>query len=169
MKYNKNVRRKLLAILLFLSVILPVQCLHVSGTWKTGDFFTFLAKFGVQKTDTKKVYNTQGFIYGNITSKSKISKPITLVVVDSGYFMEFYGNATLKKGQQVCGPMFKKIDTIAFDNPCRTNGTQDFLRRIPCPRGKLCKDEDNPDNVVRGYQFTYKIQDVQLPRYITKT
>ncbi|KAK3094097.1 hypothetical protein FSP39_024103 [Pinctada imbricata] len=61
--------------------------------------------------------------------------------------------------------MFNKIDTIAFDYPCQTNGTQDFIRKIPCPKNRICTDEDTPENLVPGYQFTYKLQDVYLPRF----
>lgn len=141
--------------------------LHLSGTWNSKDFFLFLTKFGFQKTDPKDQENTQGFIYGNITksSYSNSTKNLTLVVVDSEYFLEYYGNSTIHNSQP-CPAMFVKIDQIAFDYACKPRGLEDFLRKIPCPTSKLCVDEDNPNNVVPGYQFTYKVRDVQRPRFV---
>lgn len=40
-----------------------------------------------------------------------------------------------------------------------------FFRRVPCPKGKLCPDENLPWNVVKGNQFTYIIQDIFQPRF----
>lgn len=136
-------------------------CLHLKGTWRTTTFYKFLAKFGFQKTDPGLLDDTQGFVYGNVTSNSKINSFFTLVLVDSEYFMEFYGNQSLERN---CKKMFQKIDTIAYDNPCNGHGTEDFLRQIPCPKGKLCADEDNPDNVLSGYQLTYRVQNSAHPR-----
>lgn len=141
--------------------------LHLSGSWNSNDFYVFLAKFGFQKTDPKELEKTQGFIYGNITARRKNDNRtnlMTLVVVDSEYFLEFYGNSTLPAAH-ACPVMFNKLDTIAFDFICKPNGMEDFLRKIPCPNNKLCVDEDDPHNVVPGFQFTYKVRDVQRPRF----
>ncbi|WAR19684.1 TM145-like protein [Mya arenaria] len=141
--------------------------LHLKGTWRTSDFFLFLAKFGFQKTDPGLLSDTQGFVYGNITAKDKKNNNyFTLVLVDSDYFLEFYGNLTLY-GAENCEKMFHKIDTMAFDYPCHADPAhgEDFLRKVPCPVGKLCKDEDNPANVLPGYQFTYKVQNSVQPRF----
>lgn len=135
--------------------------LHLKGTWKVSSFYKFLAKFGFQKTDPGLLDDTQGFVYGNVTSKSGPNNYFTLLLVDSEYFMEFYGNQSFERN---CKKMFRKIDTIAYDNPCNGHGTEDFLRKIPCPHGKLCVDEDNPVNVLSGYQFTYKVQNSATPR-----
>jgi hypothetical protein len=130
-----------------------------------------VSKFGVQKTDLKNEDATQGFFYGNITTSSNSSKSLTLVVVDSEYFSHFYGNATSKSHRQnkndMCKSMFRTIQEVAFDKDCKPEGTKDYLRRVPCPKGKLCEDEDTPSNVVPNYQFTYKIMDKQVPRYVT--
>ncbi|CAG5134447.1 unnamed protein product [Candidula unifasciata] len=140
--------------------------LHLTGTWNSKDFFIFLTKFGFQKTDPKQQENTQGYIYGNITKSNNVNttKDLTLVVVDSEYFLEYYGNSTIRS-KQTCPAMFVKVDQIAFDYICKPKGLEDFLRKIPCPKDKLCIDEDNPKNVVPGYQFTYKVRDVQRPRF----
>lgn len=140
-----------------------VKCLHIKGTWHTSDFFLFLARFGFQKTDPGMLGDTQGFIYGKISTTSKLDSYFNLVLVDSEYFMELYGNSSLMNTPG-CRNMFHKIDTTAFDRKCNTHGTEDFLRKIPCPRDQLCVDEDNPSNVESGYQFTYKVQNSAQPR-----
>ncbi|XP_076097602.1 integral membrane protein GPR180-like [Mytilus galloprovincialis] len=154
--------------LLYLNVILlDVICLHIKGTWNTNtQYYRFLSKFGIQKTDNKDKANSEGFIYGNITTKniSLVKHSLTFVFVDSEYFLEYHGNRT-SNSPNSCNAMFNKIDQIAYDNPCRQNGKEDFLRRIPCPKGQLCPDEDEPKNLIPGYQFTYRVQDLKNPRF----
>lgn len=125
--------------------------LHLAGTWDSRQFFVFLTKFGFQKTDPKQQDKTQGYIYGNITQAGSRSstKDLTLVVVDSEYFLEYYGNSTMRS-RATCPAMFLKMDQIAFDYICKPKGLEDFLRKVPCPRGKLCLDEDNPANLFPG-------------------
>ena len=141
-----------------------VDCLHLKGRWRTARFFKFLAKFGFQQTIMHDKENTQGYIYGNVTSPSDVSMDIQLVLVDSEYFLEFYGNVTTANKRQACPAMFHKIDTIAWDYECNPQGREDFLRRVPCPKGMLCKDEDSPERVVPNMQFTYFIQDTAQAR-----
>ena len=140
------------------------DCLHLQGTWKSDDFFKFLAKFGFQKTNEHDKLNTQGYIYGNISTRENISSEMTLVVVDSEYFLQFYGNRSVQPRTNACPAMFGKIEKIAWDYTCNPTGREDFLRKIPCPLGSRCADEDIPDRVVPGYQFTYAVQDINQPR-----
>lgn len=150
-------------VFIFIINVTLIKSLHVQGTWKTNNFFMFLSKFGFQRTEPHDVAGTQGYIYGNITSKDATGRPLTLAVLDSQYFMEFYANRT-KHRESACDLMFRKIDTIAFDSECHTSGREDFLRRIPCPEGEYCVDEDEASNVISGYQFTYKVVDQTEPR-----
>nr|CAG4640751.1 EOG090X03T7 [Eulimnadia texana] len=153
-------------IIFFLALFcLPSLGLHVKGTWRTGSFFHFLAKFGFQQTNLKNRLDTQGYIYGNITSKSNLTHLAALTVVDRGYFLDYYGNSTVQNREQACLSMFNKINTAAYDSQCYDEGPHDFLRKVPCPVNQLCPDEDKPDNVVSGYQFTYGIQDFSQPRF----
>lgn len=152
-------------------------CVHSErhrASWTSKDFFLFVSKFGVQKTDLKNEDATQGFFYGNITTNSNFSNALTLVVVDSEYFSHFYGNgsianAKVKPNKQqrtnICKAMFKSIDEVAYDKDCNLNGRKDYIRRVPCPKGGLCEDEDTPSNVIPNYQFTFKIMDKQIPRF----
>ena len=49
-----------------------VNALRVQGEFDLSqEFFVFLAKFGFQKTDVREPNNTQGVIFGNITTSSK--------------------------------------------------------------------------------------------------
>ena len=61
--------------------------------------------------------------------------------------------------------MFKKISTAAYDAACYDQGEEDFLRTVPCPKGQLCPEEDNPLHVVKGHQLTYRIQDLATSRF----
>ena len=137
----------------------------MQGSWKSSEFYKFLAKFGFQKTTEHDKLNTQGYIYGNITTKDNSSSELTLVVVDSEYFLQFYGNRSVLPRTDACPAMFDKIEKIAWDRTCNPAGREDFLRKIPCSIGKRCIDEDMPDRVVPGYQFTYAVQDINQPRY----
>ena len=161
MKIYKSIFCLQLQLSIFIS---GISSLHIKGTWQTKSYYIFLAKFGIQKTDAKDKDNTEGFIYGNITTKNKsVQHPLTFVFVDSEYFLEYHGNST-SSSPGTCNAMFNKIDKIAFDRRCKPNGKEDFLRHIPCPEGKLCQDEDEPSNVMPGYQFTYRVLDLKYPR-----
>ena len=162
---NCNVISLLRAVFIFIFVNATcLDCLHLQGTWKSGDFYKFLAKFGFQKTSEHDKLNTQGYIYGNISTKENFTTDMTLVVVDSEYFLQFYGNRSVQPRANACPAMFGKIEKIAWDYSCNPTGREDFLRRVPCPQGKRCVDEDNADRVVHGYQFTYAVQDINQPR-----
>ena len=150
-------------ILLF-TLISHTNSLHVKGTWHSGGFYKFLAKFGVQQTNLDDKLNTQGYIYGNITTRGNFTTDVSFVVVDSEYFIEFYGNRSRTPRSLACPAMFNKIDRVAWDYPCNVKGWEDFLRKVPCPAGQLCTDEDEPSRVVPGAQFTYGIQDIKQPR-----
>ncbi|KPJ11211.1 Transmembrane protein 145 [Papilio machaon] len=60
--------------------------------------------------------------------------------------------------------MFQNLNSSAYHPKCNTCG-QDLFRRIPCPEGKLCIDEDTPWNVIKTNQFTYVIQNTGQPRF----
>uniref|UniRef100_T1JGC1 GPR180/TMEM145 transmembrane domain-containing protein n=1 Tax=Strigamia maritima TaxID=126957 RepID=T1JGC1_STRMM len=155
-----------LCILLLVTTFTNVLGLHVKGTWKTREPFLFVAKFGFQKTNNFDKSNTQGYIFGNVTTRTNFSHPLTFVVADKTYFIDFYKNRMqlFNAKQNACQEMFKVINTIAYDAQCFDDGVEDFLRKIPCPDGKICTDEDVPDRVVPGFQFTYGIQDLE-PRF----
>lgn len=155
--------------LFYLLVIVVVPELNsatrITGTYKTDEFFRFLDKFGFQKTDKHSQKDSYGYIFGNITSNDDLSARFaTLVVVDGYYFAEFYGNRSVQDRDVACQTMFAKIEQTAYDKRCNRNAKGDYLRKIPCPPGQLCGDEDNALNVVPGSQFTFVISDLKQPR-----
>ncbi|XP_015912059.1 transmembrane protein 145 [Parasteatoda tepidariorum] len=161
---------KLCSSLYFLSCIYCINTLHLTGQFNTNEFFKFLTKFGFQKTIYHDHLNTLGFIYGNITAPTYAideRHKATFVVVDRQFFLEYYKDRSLYKSDPdgVCNAMFKKIDTVAFDKNCKENGTDDLLRSVPCPRNELCEDEDAPQRVVNGHQFTYAVLDKKQARF----
>ncbi|CAH1389379.1 unnamed protein product [Nezara viridula] len=148
----------------FSLVIISVQSTHLQGTWDTSDFFMFLSKFGFQKTDLHREKETDGYIFGNITSRSNTSYHGTLAVLNRDYFLEYYGNRFIFDKDKACAKMFNKLSTVAYDPYCYDEG-YDFLRKVPCLKGELCEDEDSPQNVVKHSQFTYHIRDLSEPRF----
>lgn len=141
-----------------------VSATHIKGTFNTDDFYKFLVKFGFQKTDRHSQKDSFGYIFGNITSKSNFTYPLTFAVLDRTSFLEYYGNSTILDKDIACERMFHKLNATSYDPKCNKNG-QDFLRRIPCKTNELCVDEDTPWNVIKGNQFTYVIRDLYQPRY----
>lgn len=141
------------------------------GSWRSSEFFTVLAKFGVQKTDNVKLEQTRGFIYGNVTLVSPPSNlsfteenQLYLVLTDHQFFTNLYGNR-YQWTENACNEMMKEIRDVAFHSRCCSTGGQDFLRRVPCESQKLCSDEDKPQNVIADYQFTFRVQDKIEPRF----
>lgn len=149
---------------LFISILfVDSNCTHIRGTWNTKDFFKFLVKFGVQKTDLRFKKDTLGYIFGNITLKSNFKYNATLAVLDRAFFLEYYGNRTIADKELACQQMFSKIREVAYDSVCLTEG-EDFLRKVPCSKGQLCYDEDAPWDVIKGSQFTFQVEDLKEPR-----
>lgn len=158
-----EVQRRTMKYLLFFALISCCHCLHLKGSFHSSQFFSLLAKFGFEKTDHHDHANTLGYIYGNITSTGNHTHKGTLVVVERDHFLDLWGNHT--RIHEACASMFDKLQKDAFDSACNPNGTQDFLRNIPCGKGKLCEDEDAPDRVIKNSQFTYTTRDIYQPRF----
>ncbi|XP_060520266.1 integral membrane protein GPR180 [Cylas formicarius] len=158
-------RKNYAVVTLFVLVfVVEVSCTHLKGTFNSRDFFKFLIKFGFQKTDRHQPEVSHGYIFGNITSKTDFNVPITFAVLARSYFLDYYDNRVIYNKDEACKRMFKKLNTGAYDPKCSYEG-RDYLRRIPCAKGKLCEDEDNPWNVVKNNQFTYVIQDFKQPSF----
>lgn len=119
----------------YLNLFLPLMLLlsndvsstHISGSFKTKDFFKFLIKFGFQRTDQNRPKETYGYIFGNVTSKKNFSQNITLAVLDRGCFLEYYGNRTIVNKDLACAMMFKTLNQTSYDQQCNDKG-KDLLR-----------------------------------------
>lgn len=153
------------AVILTLSLffLVPVSTIHITGEFSTDEFFKFLVKFGFQKTDIHFKKETYGYIFGNITSKEYFNHPITFVVLDRSHFIHYYKNRDIVDKETACQVMFQDLNSTAYHPKCNENGL-DLFRRIPCPKGQLCVDEDAPWNVIAKNQFTYVIQNNGQPR-----
>lgn len=153
-----------LRCLIFVNMIALLNATHLVGTFRTNDFFKIIAKFGFQKTERHSQRDSYGYIYGNITSKQQFPVPVTFAVLDKFNFLPYYGNRTVHNRDLACQRMFSMVDQFAYDRKCHVDNTDDFLRRIPCKRGDLCSDENQPMNVIAGNQLTYMISDLNQPR-----
>lgn len=92
-----------------------------------------------------------------------IPPPATLVVVDRGFFLEFYKNRVIdtEDKDETCKRMFTRISQVSHDPFCYPEGTENLLRRIPCPKDGICLDDLIANkSVVKGHQFTYAISDL---------
>lgn len=158
-------RRGWLAILLVLTLSQCGNGTHVTGRFNPGrEFFKFLVKFGFQKTERTSVRDTYGYIYGNITATGPMPVNLTFAVLDGNRFMDYYGNHTIPNRDLACQRMFARLNSLAYSSECNQDAKGDYLRKVPCPVGGLCPDEDSPANVVHGNQFTYVISDLFQPR-----
>jgi hypothetical protein len=95
----------LVALGLLTGLALPaVECLHLTGSWNGLDFFKFLSRFGFQQTNLHDVAETQGYIYGNVTASdgSNATRRLVLVVVDSEYFLYYFGNRSQEQHNDAC-------------------------------------------------------------------
>ncbi|ALC40969.1 CG9304 [Drosophila busckii] len=164
---NHHSTHWLLVLLMLALQLQSTPATHISGEFHTADFFQFLSKFGFQKADPPTPLSgiSYGYIYGNVTSQDAYSAPVTLAVLDKATFVEFYSNRSFVNRELACTRMFSHLQRIVYDPDCNPQGKRDFLRRVPCPRGQLCVDEDAPLNVIAGHQFTYVINLEAEPRF----
>ncbi len=61
-------------VLLLLALLRCDDCLRLRGSLNGNDFFSFVAKFGFQKTQVADTKRSQGVIFGNVTLKSGSGK-----------------------------------------------------------------------------------------------
>lgn len=141
---------------------------RVTGQFQTDDFFKFIMKFGFQRIESHSVSPREeegmGYIFGNITSKFNFTESVTLAVLDKRNFEDYYRSQHLLPKDLACQRMFSRLKQVSYESHCQPHGKKDYLRKVPCPVGKMCVDEDSISNVVPGHQFTYVISDLRQPR-----
>lgn len=164
MLFKSHVISNVLLFVILIDSIVLHNATHISGTFNTNDFFKLLAKFGFQKTERHSQRDSYGYIYGNITSTEQFPVPVTFAVLDKNNFLPLYGNRSFINRDAACRRMFATADQYAFDRTCHPTFPLDFLRRVPCERNQLCRDEDTSTNVIPGHQFTYVISNLNQPR-----
>ncbi|KAL5286427.1 hypothetical protein ACFFRR_007824 [Megaselia abdita] len=143
---------------------------RIQGQFQTDDFFKFIMKFGFQRIESHSASPREdslgmGYIFGNITSKYNFTESVTLAVLDKRNFENYYRAQHNFPKDVACQKMFSRLKAIAYESQCFPHGRKDYLRKVPCPIGQLCVDEDAQANVVPGNQFTYVISDLRQPRF----
>jgi hypothetical protein len=97
--------------------------LHLKGSFNTKQFFKFITRFGFESTDVHKQTLTQGYIYGNITSKQKdVKQKIMLSVMDYNYFIDYYNKHHFHPTDSACPMMFENIEKKAYFYECNEAG-----------------------------------------------
>lgn len=63
--------------------------------------------------------------------------------------------------------ILKNISQIAYEDDCFKHGKADLLRWVPCPTGKICKEDEDvkPHKIIPGYQFTLRVEEPLTPQY----
>ena len=112
---------------------------------------------------------------GNVTSSTEITTTMStttttvsplqsldfrLLLADQDHFYDVYSNRTVTPLSKACPLMMNRLGQTSFDRNCNPGGRFDLLRTVPCMKGH-CLEEDNPSNVVKGYQFTFRFHDNQ--------
>ncbi|TNN20546.1 integral membrane G protein-coupled receptor isoform 2 [Schistosoma japonicum] len=177
-----------ISILAVVLVVDAVNTLHLKGKWNPSNRYLFLTKFGFQRTQIDELEATRGYIYGTMmlenvtTSTQNLTDIATLVLVDSEFIVDLYGNATepiwihnitgMTYQESLwfieterCNKMFGKINSLAWHKTCSPTGEMDLIRSVPCPASGFCAEEDDPESVVPNSQFTFVVQDLRQPRY----
>jgi len=181
MKRNfKLISFEIFYLLLITLGIDTTHALHLTGTFNTNEYFKFITRFGIQATDSHKTKDTQGYIYGNITlvnsenlnyvdNVTRQLPPNTLIMLtllDYNYFIDYYTKRLIKPETTSCSMMFEKISKSAYFFECNEkSGGLDFIRRVPCPNSRLCVDEDDANNVMNNFQFTFRTNDLNQARF----
>lgn len=167
MLFKSHILSNVLLFVILINSIVLQNATHLSGTFRTGDFFKLLAKFGFQKTERHSQRDSYGYIYGNITSREQFPVQITLAVLDKRDFLPLYGNRSFVNRDLACRQMFETANRFAYDRDCgKSQSNQlDFLRHVPCTHNQICSEETpTPTNVIPGHQFTYVISNLYQPR-----
>ena len=156
---------------LFFFIILTLKStlsIHLTGNFKTKEFFKFLTRFGFQSTDIHNLETTKGYIYGNISSNSKANnnqRPLlALTILEKIDFLDFYKKTNIKPRDYACSVMFEKFNKQAYDSTCNKNGTFDIIRKIPCD--KTCENQLEITPIIENSQFTYQISDENEAKFL---
>uniref|UniRef100_A0AC35U7Y8 GpcrRhopsn4 domain-containing protein n=1 Tax=Rhabditophanes sp. KR3021 TaxID=114890 RepID=A0AC35U7Y8_9BILA len=156
----------------FICIILSnqISCLRVTGTWnvKTSPVQVF-TKFGFQQSNPLDKPNTRGFVYGNVTifddNLSSLNDRAILIIVPETKISDFLP-AIADKNSLYCSQIMEEISKFAFDSRCLNKGPRsDIYRYVPCPKGRICSDEDNPTKVLPNSQFTLRVEEPVTPQY----
>lgn len=117
-------------ILISLNLFVLVNSAHLLGSFDVSEFYTFLIKFGFQRTERHSQKDSFGYIYGNITSNDKFHHPVTLAVLDKHHFLEFYGNRSVEddRGKQTLIDYVSPTQHLSLVSLCRCQMQNDVCK-----------------------------------------
>jgi hypothetical protein len=156
-----------ISIFLFILLIQYATSLHLTGTFKTKDFFKFLTRFGFQSTDIHNIDSTQGYIYGNITLTTSTTSTLPLLaltILEKSDFLDYYKKTIIKPRDYACSIMFEKLNKQSYDSTCNPNGTLDITRKIPCEQ--TCQNQYQNQLNIDYSQFSYQISDANEAKFL---
>ncbi|KAK6765736.1 hypothetical protein RB195_025567 [Necator americanus] len=155
-----------LKIIITILVTAVTDAVHVTGKWNTGsERVKIVTKFGFQQTSVLDRKNTRGFVYGNVTSSASVNstRQFLFALVPQTLIASFHSDS---KYAVSCGVMMQNISRLGFESRCFTDGKRgDIFRWIPCAKGQLCHEEDDPRVVVPGWQMTMQVEEPSTAEY----
>ncbi|TMS36621.1 hypothetical protein L596_003745 [Steinernema carpocapsae] len=160
-----------LPTLILLLLLSRVCSLHIKGQWHPAEQrVKLITKFGFQQLDPFDTKNSRGFVFGNVTSLSEVAEDNSTSLLERAVFLlvpqtEISSLFSDSFYAQSCSTMLQNVTKQAFDSQCFPKGTADVMRWVPCPKGKLCVDEDDAKKVIPGYQMTLRVVEPTMPEY----
>jgi len=135
-------------------VFIDSDALHINGVWDTSNFFHYVTRFGFQKVVKNKELETQGYVYGNISSVESSSR-YTFAIIHEHIFPEFYEGREHYPENNVCQQMLERLDC-----DMAVNSTEGILGGIP-----VVTTTEDGKLLVGDSMFTYPIRERAEPRF----
>ncbi|VDL70959.1 unnamed protein product [Nippostrongylus brasiliensis] len=152
-------------IVLFLHSAL-INGVRVKGTWDSNEQrVRVITKFGFQQTSALDRKNTRGFVFGNVTARdaTNVTGQFLFALVPHKLIGSFHSKSQYAMS---CGTMLQNLSKLGFESRCLADGHRgDMFRWVPCPKGQLCHEEDDPRAVVPQCQLTMQVEEPSTAEY----
>ncbi|VDO66631.1 unnamed protein product [Heligmosomoides polygyrus] len=127
----------------------------ISGRWVTdSERVRIVTKFGFQQTRALDRENTRGFVFGNFLN---VVGQFLFALVPHSHIDSFHSSSNYAMS---CGTMMQNLSKMGFESRCFSSGHRgDIFRWVPCAKGQLCREEDDPRVVVPGCQLTMQVEE----------
>ncbi|KAK5975596.1 hypothetical protein GCK32_012267, partial [Trichostrongylus colubriformis] len=143
-----------------------ISGVRVEGKWDpSSERVKIVTKFGFQQTSALDRQNTRGFVFGNVTAEgvSNSTGQFLFALVPHTLIDSFHSDSRYAMS---CGTMMLNLSKIGFESHCLSDGHRgDIFRWIPCAKGQLCREEDDPRVVVPRFQLTMQVEEPSTAEY----
>lgn len=149
----------------------PSLASRYEGSWSSssagkarGSPIKIIASFAFDKTDIHHLDQTNGYIFGNLTSDSdsdsKTYPWATLVLIERAAFTDVrtFVEQQRPSDEGFCSGLFELIDSSA---DCAANASSHHLRLVPCVKGSKCPEDERSTSTLPDKQFTIIVNNEQ--------